>query len=399
MTEERELFIDGALMMAGFDACYELFQEQPRDFVTVALGVADMLGMPVYDLRSCIRAWYNGVRDAMEDSGVPVPDASSPAEVIEALAWMNRWMPRLPQGRMQDFGSIGPTPDEESLRAMMAKALSTPTPEAVMDFTRNAVRLKKFGPYNILMIYAQRPGAGMVASKAKWRAMGRDVRQGAIPILILYPKGPITQVFEELDVIPAWPRLPENDAFGVTGVFDEARLGKLVAALSKPGKRKVTVKLKGVNVGRSLAGWINEVHDPCSDEPPRIERKHKEETADGLRVWEISINEKHLPAEQFVTLLHELGHLFCGHVGEFRPANQEMDESGWPDRRSLPSAAKEIEAELVAWWLAEREGLVTGSPLYLRPYLEKAGAAVGSVDLDRVTRAVARVRSYLGDKR
>ena len=101
--------------------------------------------------------------------------------------------------------------------------------------------------------------------------------------------------------------------------------------------------------------------------------------------------------EQFVTLLHELGHLFCGHLGSFAADNPAANEYGWPNRSDLPHAVQEIEAELVAWHMCEREGLVTGSPLYLRHYLQNAGEDVARVELDRVIRAIARVRAYLGD--
>ena len=103
MSEERQLYFDFELMTEGIKACHELFQQPPRDFVTVALGAAEMLGMPVYDLRSCLRSWYSMVRDALEASGVPVPDASTSAEVGEAMVWLNRWMPSLPRGRTRDF--------------------------------------------------------------------------------------------------------------------------------------------------------------------------------------------------------------------------------------------------------------------------------------------------------
>ena len=108
-------------------------------------------------------------------------------------------------------------------------------------------------------------------------------------------------------------------------------------------------------------------------------------------------NRRLKPPEQFVTLLHELGHLFCGHLGAFDADNPKADEYGWPDRTRLSHAAKEIEAELVAWHMAEREGLVVGSPIYLKAYMERAASAVREVDLDRVVRSIARARAYLGD--
>ena len=215
------------------------------------------------------------------------------------------------------------------------------------------------------------------------------MRQGAIPILILKPAGPITQVFEELDTDPQPPRLPESDAFAADGDFAPERLDKLIATLAKRTKRNLVVRTRKVDFGRNLAGWIT----GGSDDEPLVSQEGYEP------VWNVSINRQLTPVEQFTTLLHELGHLFCGHLGPFEDNNLKDDEYGWPDRSALPHSAKEIEAELVAWWLAEREGIITGSPLYLKPFMERAGEANGLVDLDRVTRAVARVRSYLGDKK
>ena len=279
-------------------------------------------------------------------------------------------------------------PNEDALRELMARALSIPTPDALMHFTRFASRMNRFGPFNIYMIFAQRPGAGIVASKQQWASQGRTVRRGAIPILILKPAGPITQVFEELDTDPQLPRLPENDAFAAHGDFSPERLDKLIDTLAKRTKRNLVVRTRKVDFGRNLAGWVT----GGADDEPLVSQEGYEP------VWNVSINRLLTPAEQFTTLLHELGHLFCGHLGAFEDNNLKEEEYGWPDRSTLPHFAREIEAELVAWWLAEREGIITGSPIYLKPYIERAGDEVGLVDLDRVTRAVARVRSYLGDK-
>lgn len=292
-----------------------------------------------------------------------------------------------------------PDPTGDGLRALMAKALSTPTPEAILHFTQSARRLGKFAPFNIYMIYAQRPGAGRVASAAEWQKEERTIRAGAIPILILYPQGPITRVYEELDVEPQPAREPDNDMFAAVGPFDPVRLQTLVKRLADPGgKRKLRVVVRDTDFGRYLAGWISMAEHVRNAERPRLRRNREGHSQDAVHEWQIDVNGRHEPAERFVTLLHELGHLFCGHVGAFRPTAVVNDEYGWPDRSHLPPVTKEIEAELVAWWLAEREGLVTGSPHYLKPLLDSSKAEVAKVDLDRVTRAVARIRSYLGDK-
>jgi antirestriction protein ArdC len=95
------------------------------------------------------------------------------------------------------------------------------------------------------------------------------------------------------------------------------------------------------------------------------------------------------PNEQFVTLAHELGHIFCGHLGACTSGSSIDDESGWPDRRSIEKAGKEIEAEAVAYLVASRAGLATGSAAYLKSYVQRAD--MEKIDLDLIVRAAARI--------
>jgi hypothetical protein len=41
---------------------------------------------------------------------------------------------------------------------------------------------------------------------------------------------------------------------------------------------------------------------------------------------------------RYATLVHELAHLYCGHLGT-------LNDKWWPDRRGLPHAAREFEAK------------------------------------------------------
>lgn len=387
--------IDTELMTAGFDACYEQILDGPRDFVGVSLRIAAQLGKPIWELRPYLRAWYSGVLASMEQDGFDIPDISTAAEAAEAAIWLQRWSPGLSN---ETPIAVEPAelPSEDELRTLMGLALTAPTPDAVMNFAGFVSRMRRFAPFNVQMIYTQRPGAGLVASRRDWARDGRTIRPGAIPILVLRPMGPIEHVFEQLDTDPPIPRVPSNDAFAATGELAPERLEKLIVKLGKPTKRNLTVRVHRTLFGANLAGWIMGAGIAMSNDAPSVQKQTGSATRGSS--WNISINGQLSETEQFVTLLHELGHLFCGHLGPFSDNNKEIDEFGWPDRRYLPHAAREIEAELVAWWLADREGLTTGSPIYLRPYLEQAGEAVSMVDVDRVTRAVARVRGYLGDR-
>jgi hypothetical protein len=84
------------------------------------------------------------------------------------------------------------------------------------------------------------------------------------------------------------------------------------------------------------------------------------------------------PIEQLVTVAHELGHIFCGHVGR---CDTLQGKSGWPDRRGLPTNVKEMEAEAVAWLIASRAGIQTGSAAYLKRHVEAGNTMLVDVDL------------------
>lgn len=287
----------------------------------------------------------------------------------------------------------------DDLRRLMGLALTTPTPEAIMAFVDFASKLKRLAPYNLMMVYTQRPGARAVASRDEWKAMNQTVRGDAIPILILKPKGPITQVFELNDTEPPQKRDPRVDPLGARGEFDEKRLDQLISKLARPNKRELKVDVLDKDFGSALAGRITRFGISSGGQPADVETAdaHAQIERQTATAYAISLNRRLTPVERFATLLHELGHLFCGHLGSFEADNPDADEYGWPDRSNLPRAAREIEAELVAWHVCDREGIVLGAPLYLKGYMEAHPADVGKVDLDRVIRAIARVRAYLGD--
>jgi len=76
----------------------------------------------------------------------------------------------------------------------------------LLDFV---VRLRNFAPFNAPPLQVQKPGMGFAASARDWRdRFGRCIAEGARPLLILWPFGPVGLVYDVADTVG--PPLPED---------------------------------------------------------------------------------------------------------------------------------------------------------------------------------------------
>jgi hypothetical protein len=67
----------------------------------------------------------------------------------------------------------------------------------LLDFV---VRLRNFAPFNAMLLHVQKPGLSYAASAADWRdRFGRWPKDGARPLLILWPFGPVALVYDVQD--------------------------------------------------------------------------------------------------------------------------------------------------------------------------------------------------------
>ena len=75
-------------------------------------------------------------------------------------------------------------------------------------------------------------------------------------------------------------------------------------------------------------------------------------------LYELLLNSLHSAEAMYATLVHELGHLYCGHLGTPNP-------KWWPDRQGLSHELREFEAESVCYLLCSRLGIDNPSAEYL----------------------------------
>lgn len=234
-------------------------------------------------------------------------------------------------------------------------------------------RFRRYSPYNGMLAHIQKPGARYVLRASEWlEKYGRTIRPGAQPLVALQPMGPVMFLFDVSDTEGGAPLPPEIEApfeprCGVVGK-------ELEYTLENCKRHGIRVHL--VNHGSQRAGSIQRVQPQgASGEKYVIFRDSR------IRVkYELLLNDTLSREAKYGTLVHELGHLYCGHLGT-------SNSKWWPDRRGLELSAREFEAESVSFLVCKRLGIETPSDEYLNGYLngrDGSDAEIPSISLDRV---------------
>jgi len=235
----------------------------------------------------------------------------------------------------------------------------------LLDFV---ARLRNFAPFNAMLLQVQKPGLSYAASARDWRErFGRFPKEGARPLLILWPFGPVALVYDVMDT--EGKPLPEDVAsFFAHGPIDEKRILSFIPMM---GKKKIESNF--VDAGDRNAGLIS----------VRSTILHNKT----VRKYLMYINRNHLPAVQFATLTHELGHLFLGHLGPDK-------ELAVPLRPSMNEAQCELEAESVAYLVCERSGVKSKSETYLKDYVSK-NMKIDDINIYQIMRAAGQIETLL----
>ena len=200
--------------------------------------------------------------------------------------------------------------------------------------------MAKFHNYsfgNIMLIARQKPSASKVAGVRTWNSLGRFVRRGEKGILILAPMvGRKRQRIEETTGEKGEGKNPQAQLYGFRAVY--------VFDISQTeGEELPTL----TEVQGDVSGYRQRLVKFV--EAQGIELNYSEEIgpAKGLsHGGKITLLSGMQPAEEFSTLVHEIGH--------------EMLHRG--DRRTLTSkTVRETEAEAVAFVVCQAIGLENGS--------------------------------------
>ncbi|SFF07046.1 protein of unknown function [Marinobacter sp. DSM 26671] len=166
--------------------------------------------------------------------------------------------------------------------------------------------------------------------------------------------------------------VPDNAfSFAAKGDVTQKNIARYIDLISKVG-----IHTEHFDAGDRKAGSIQRLG------PSRRPFKDK-----GVFQFQINLNRNHDAPIQFATFIHELGHLFLGHLGDDKPLKI-------PSRTNVSHRQREIEAESVSYILCRRVGVSSRSQTYLSGFVEK-NTTLEDIDIYQVMKAAGQVESLL----
>ena len=237
------------------------------------------------------------------------------------------------------------------------------------------IKFRNIAPFNAFLLHIQKPGSVFVASVSEWKErFNRTIKPGARPLVILWPFAPVHFVFELGDTDGDDP-FPECllKPFKTDGKISSRVFQCLLSNLPRDG-----VSYDESDHGTVRAGSIQESEGNKSQNTKGKEVKV---------LYNLVVNQNHSDEEKFATIAHELGHLYCGHLGS-------PNEKWWPARMIKDEKVREFEAESVAWLICGRVGIEPHSAKYLNVHLCEGGQ-IPQISLETVIKAAGLIESMM----
>jgi hypothetical protein len=254
-------------------------------------------------------------------------------------------------------------------------------------------RFQLYSPFNSMLVHVQLPGARFVASPHRWlRDYRRRIKAGARPMVILQPMGPVMFVFDVSDTEPTEdvPPLPPE----VEKPFEvrKGHIGDELERVMENAKRD-GLRITKSQEGSQSAGSIRHVAKDArgSQKFHTGMDQHRKPIFVEIPVhYDLLVNDKLSREAQYATIVHELAHLYCGHLGT-------PNDKWWPDRRGGNINMVEFEAESVAYLVCSRANIDNPSEQYLSGYVENE-QNVPAMSLECVMKAAGLIETMSRQK-
>jgi hypothetical protein len=267
------------------------------------------------------------------------------------------------------------------------------TSQAYRGLLQFVARFRFYSPFNAMLIHIQMPGAKFVAPPNRWvRDYSRKIKVGARPLVILQPMGPVMFVFDVSDTEPRKDALPLPPEVDRPFEVRKGQIGSELEGVVENAKRD-GIRLNKAYDGSQSAGSIRHVDKDIKGTQRFLSgvNQHRNPVFIDIPIrYDLLVNEKLGREAQYATLVHELAHLYCGHLGT-------PNSKWWPDRRGLSHEVREFEAESVTYLVCSRIGVDNPSEQYLSNYVG-ANEKVPALSLDCVMKADGLVETMSQQK-
>jgi hypothetical protein len=256
---------------------------------------------------------------------------------------------------------------KKDLDELFAYAKQYKQSQEYLNLLKFVSQFKKYSPFNATLAYTQMPGARYILTPKKWfEKYKRTIKPGARPLVILRPQGPVMFVFDVSDTEggPVPSRMVEPF---------KPKAGKINNQLKNTieKSKKYGVNVHKADLGSQRGGSIRRSNFRAKP----LQYSGKSTPA----LYELELSRKTSAESQYAILCHELGHLFCGHLGPDK-------KNFWPDRSNLEKQTREFEAESVAYLVCSRQNIKTPSAEYLSGYVANH-EQIPNISLDRILKS------------
>ena len=228
--------------------------------------------------------------------------------------------------------------------------------EDYLNFAASNLFTNGLSYLNSALVICQRPGAVCVHTENRWyRDYGRTIRPGATPIVIVQPGGPVSFQYDIADTVG------EEAPKIYRAVLNRKEIRTPVGE-RYDDLRRAAVK-NGFYFSEKPFGLRQGGMSAVSSEFLPAEYKGKPFKTH----YSITLNSSANDSRKAETILHELGHIYCGHL---QSDEKHMKELGIPKRelKSCTADMKEYEAEKVCELVCRTLGFEYDSGEYLSGY-------------------------------
>jgi hypothetical protein len=190
------------------------------------------------------------------------------------------------------------------LDELVSRALAYRTSNEFKELVEFSRQFPHLAPFNAMLLHVQNPGVRYALRAPVWeREYGRKVKPAARPHVILQTMGPVAFVFDLSDTEPMDKSLSSSVPAFVENPFP-AKGQPPPTALENVKKLCLSmgIVIEEKDYGTEMAGRVQ-----------RVSASHYD--------FHLTVNSKHTAAQRLATISHELGQVFCGHLG--------ASENGW----------------------------------------------------------------------